>query len=518
MRRGVVLLVVCGLVAADWEEAHRRFQEAYRADAGAEQRKAALLEVAGADVREAAALLFDVWEELDREAIRRRKELWKLRSRMHDERRKLRRARDAKRRQELHAALDALNDADVALNVKLARIEIEQGAVLEGLASMKSPAVLDWLAQTGLDRAAAPLLRRAVALRLAAVHESGVDTLLVALDGTKRSDTLIPLLQALARHGARIGRPALPSILKHLNHADWAVRVAAAHAVARAAQPEGVGALVRALGRERQRSRAQREIARALTVLTGRKLGSEPEPWARWWRDHETEVMAGKVVLGQGKPTQPKADQGRFYGIPQVAERNIYILDKSGSMEVSMEDPRWQDGHAVSAKDDEDSRFDAALRELRRATKALRADVRYAVILYADHATALHEGLVPATLQNHAALDRELDHHGAAGSTNIYEALDLALRMANVHPESPRGPAQADAIFLISDGSPTDARGRPEDPERTLQAVRMWNAHQRVAIHAVGIGRQHNEAFLRRLAADHGGTYLAVMPKRAKRK
>jgi len=55
-----------------------------------------------------------------------------------------------------------------------------------------------------------------------------------------------------------------------------------------------------------------------------------------------------------------------------------------------------------------------------------------------------------------------------------------------------------------------------EDPRRTLQAVRAWNAHLRVAIHTVGIGRQHNADFLRRLAEENGGVYLGVVPKRKK--
>ena len=89
----------------------------------------------------------------------------------------------------------------------------------------------------------------------------------------------------------------------------------------------------------------------------------------------------------------------------------------------------------------------------------------------------------------------------------------IKLRMANVHPESPKGPPKADVIFLISDGSPTDSKGNVEDPERTLNAVRNWNALQRVAIHTIGIGRQHNVDFMRRLAEENGGDYYAVKPK-----
>ena len=76
------------------------------------------------------------------------------------------------------------------------------------------------------------------------------------------------------------------------------------------------------------------------------------------------------------------------------------------------------------------------------------------------------------------------------------------------------GAARADAIYLISDGSPTDAKGKSEDPERTLEAVRVWNAHQRVAIHTIGIGKEHNTTFLAQLASENGGEYRAGLPKK----
>jgi Mg-chelatase subunit ChlD len=253
----------------------------------------------------------------------------------------------------------------------------------------------------------------------------------------------------------------------------------------------------------------------ALHVLTGAKPGDDPRAWAAWWRDHEAEVKAGKVVIGTGKPEPPKSDQGNFYGIPQVEERILYVLDRSGSMLASMENPKFVNGGAVAARDDEDSRFDAAVRELLRAAKSLRKDARYTLVAYSDHAeTILGEELEPAKPERHAQLADALARMGPEGQTNIYEALDLALRLAGVHPEEPQAAAKADAIYLLTDGAPTDAKGKIEDPERTLQAVREWNCLRRVVIHTIGIGAEHNSAFLRQLAEENGGTYYAVAPKK----
>ena len=489
-----------------------RFKEAYRKDTGAEQRRAAILELAAADVPEAAAILFDLWPGLERDAAKLRSRLFVLRETMRELRAKLRDPRldDDRKRTRLLEEIQELNGEDLGVNAQLAAIEIEQDGILEGIGLMKSPEVVAWLASTGLREASSPLLVRAAARRVAASGAAGVGTLLQALERVRRSEDLIPLLQALGERGEAIG-DGVGAVLAHLSHKDWAVRVAAAYALARAARPEGVGPLVRALGQEKAESRARDEIARCLTLLTGQKLGNDPEHWAAWWRANEAKVLEGTVELGKGRETaSAKGDQGHFYGIPQVGRRILYVVDVSGSMEVSMTNPKWVDGRAVAARDDETSRFDAAVKELLRATRQLRRDATYAVIFYASHASPLHDDLVAATPENHAKLEQMILREGPGGSTNIYEAMDLALRMANVHPDQKKGAATADSIYLLSDGSPTDPEGKTEDPERTLKAVAAWNGEQRVAIFTIGIGREHNAAFLRRLAEENGGAYFAV--------
>jgi len=513
MRALLLALLLAAPAAADWSDAYKEFKRAYRKDAGAVQRKEALLAVAREDVPEAAALLLRVWDDLESDAAKSRRALHKVRTRMREALRKLRdpRLTDARKRQALWARVEELGVDDAGLNTALAAVEIEQAAILAGLKSLKSPAVVEWFAGAGLRKARSTLVARILAERIAA-GGTGARTLVRALDGARRADEAIPLLQALASAGGDVG-DGIPAVLGHLKHRDWAVRVAAAKALAKLARPEGVGPLVLQLQRERPRSRAVREMAEALTILTGVKLGPEPEHWLAWWRANESKVFEGEIELGHGEPSR-KSDQGRFYGIPQVGERILYVLDVSGSMEVSMTNPRWINKGAVAAPAGEDSRFDAAVRELLRATRSLRRDARYAVILYASHVTALHDELVEATPENHAELRERLRREGPGGSTNIYEALDYALRVAQVHPDQPRAASAVDAIYLISDGSPTNAQGEREDPQRTLVAVRSWNAHQRVQIFTIGIGKQHNAGFLRALAEENGGDYWAVKPKK----
>jgi hypothetical protein len=510
MRACLCLVLLAVAAAADGTEAQKRFKDAYRAGAPAAARREAILELARADLPEAAETLFEVWDRLEEETARLRRELFELRGKIRALRARAR-AEPSDAPAEDAAALDA---RDVELNGRLGALELERSAILAGIRGCNAPATLAWLAERGLARTKSPALLRVAAERAGAA-EGGMAALLAALERAREPGQAVALLDALAVHGPAIGVPGLPTALRRLSDRDAAVRAAAARTVARAGLPEGVGPLVRQVQREPPRSRSQRELLDALRILTGANPGDDPAVWAAWWRDHEAEVVGGKVVLGQGKPAPAITDQGNFYGIPQVEERIVYVLDRSGSMLASMENPRFIGGGAVAARDDEDSRFDAAVRELLRAAKTLRKDARYTLVAYSDHAEAiLGEELLPAKPERHAELAQALARMGPEGQTNIYEALDLALRIAGVHPEEPAGPAKADAIYLLTDGAPTDAKGALEDPERTLQAVREWNALRRVAIHTIGIGAEHNSALLRQIAEENGGTYYAVVPKK----
>ncbi|MFI5403341.1 MAG: VWA domain-containing protein [Planctomycetota bacterium] len=509
MRACLCLFLVAGVAATDWPEAQKRFKEAYRDGAPGAVRKEALLELARADLPEAAEALFAVWDRLEEETARLRRDLFEVRAKI-----RVLRAR-ARTDPEALEGFPALDARDVELNGRLGGLEVERSAILLGIRELKAAATLEWLAGRGLARTRSPALLRVAAGRVGASAVGGMATVLDALDKARDAGQAVALLDALAENAGRIGAPGLPTVLRRLSDRDAAVRAAAARTVAGTALPDGVGALVRQVQREPPRSRSERELLDALRVLTGASPGDDPRAWAAWWRDHETEVMAGKAPLGLGKPAPPVTDQGNFYGIPQVEERIVYVLDRSGSMVVSMENPRFVNGGAVAARDDEDSRFDAAVREVLRAAKTLRKDARYTLIAFSDHAEAtLGEDLLPAKPERHAQLSDALARMGPEGQTNIYEALDLALRVCGVHPEVPQGAARADAIYLLTDGAPTDAKGALEDPERTLQAVREWNALRRVAIHTIGIGAEHNSALLRQLAEENGGTYYAVGPKK----
>jgi hypothetical protein len=97
---------------------------------------------------------------------------------------------------------------------------------------------------------------------------------------------------------------------------------------------------------------------------------------------------------------------------------------------------------------------------------------------------------------------------GAASSTNIYDAMDAAFKVAGMGARDKEYEPAADTIFLLSDGSPTKPDGSFDDWEKIIRAVDEWNRLKRIKIHTIGVGG-HNVAFMSELARRNGGKYVA---------
>jgi hypothetical protein len=79
----------------------------------------------------------------------------------------------------------------------------------------------------------------------------------------------------------------------------------------------------------------------------------------------------------------------------------------------------------------------------------------------------------------------------ANGATAIRGALQAAFSVRGV-----------DAIYLLSDGEPTDA-----SQQQILADVARWNAGRRVRLHTIGVGNEQGEPFLCALAEQNNGLY-----------
>ena len=184
----------------------------------------------------------------------------------------------------------------------------------------------------------------------------------------------------------------------------------------------------------------------------------------------------------------------------------------TGGDEGGKADPRPQGREAVPG----DTKIEVARNQLALSVDELAKDVNFALVFYSTDVRVWQEppALMPSTQANKEAAKTWFLKLEAEGSTQMFEALQRALAYADTIGEDKKKPRTgADTIFLLSDGSPTDAAGAllpPEELERRYAAFLETNKLYHCAVHTIGIGPGHNASVLRRLAQDTGGTYKAV--------
>jgi Mg-chelatase subunit ChlD len=115
------------------------------------------------------------------------------------------------------------------------------------------------------------------------------------------------------------------------------------------------------------------------------------------------------------------------------------------------------------------------------------------MVFFDDRIEPWRKGLVPikANLKEaHAAVQKLAPR----GQTNIFDALEFAF----AHKD-------ADTIYLLSDGDPTN--GRVIDPDDILREVRKINRLRQIVIHTISFG---SSRFMRGLATENGGQYVEI--------
>ena len=236
--------------------------------------------------------------------------------------------------------------------------------------------------------------------------------------------------------------------------------------------------------RDEPERRVRDAIAGALFRLTGVNGFDNVEIWETWWADNGKTFAVPDEV-----PELPDRSAGgtgaAFYGIPISSERVVFLIDQSGSMSAMGE-------AAESYRDQELNRLQVAVRETLGALARMHDRARVNVVFF--HST-IHpwEDKLQKLGSKRKVLQRELEAKQPTGGTNIYDGLELALRMDDV-----------DTIFLLSDGAP--GQGKFVATADILRAVRRENQTRRIAIHCVAIGMESE--LLKRLAAENGGRYV----------
>jgi VWA domain-containing protein/HEAT repeat protein len=265
--------------------------------------------------------------------------------------------------------------------------------------------------------------------------------------------------------------------------------------------------LVTALGEIESRgsdldlSGVAKAVGDELRRLTGADASGGYAAWMAWWKksgdDFETDRDREVAKEGKAKEGEDK-DAGKygFYGIETNSKRLCFVLDVSGSMEQPAE---YADGKST--------KLEVAKKELINAISGLPEDAAFNIIIYSTDLTLWQKKLQVADAKTKAKAKSWVAKLQANGNTNIYDALAKAFDFAGRGSFDKSYSSALDTIFFLSDGQPT--AGKILVPNEILREVLDKNKLRRVVIHTIGVGRDHVRPFMRALATNTGGQYVA---------
>jgi uncharacterized protein YegL len=258
--------------------------------------------------------------------------------------------------------------------------------------------------------------------------------------------------------------------------ADFSFRRGVVRGLISLHQPASVTALIDLLDTLCGEVRA--DIAGYLAAISGKNHGVDADAWRAWWDAAREGFEFPPRLASYPPPAVAPGDVGNaYYEIPVYAERIVFVIDTSSSMEGE--------------------RMETAKRELVSAIHTLDPLVAFTVVSFSDAARAWQPQLVEAgddAKRSAAAYVRALV---AAGKTASFDALDTAFRY------------EAEAIFFLSDGEPT--AGRIVNPAQIVRFVAEANKNRRLSLHTIGVMPDNGLAeFLQVLATANNGAYRHV--------
>ena len=251
------------------------------------------------------------------------------------------------------------------------------------------------------------------------------------------------------------------------------------------------------------------EILATLIAWT-RYQGKDPGTWAAWHDRHHRDHDGPIPPPAYAAPPDPP----RFYGIPVVGERVLFVIDTSGSMADPL-DLRATDPARREIK------INRTRAELVKALGRLDDRRMFNVLLFADVPILLEPDLVPATRAHRDQVIQRLQGLGGSGWTNLGAAVLAAFGRAKLGqprllPRSapagrvkrPSSPSHAlpDQIILLTDGMPT--KGDLFVPGDFLDEIQRLNRGVRIRIDCVALGAESDPYLMKAMAHRNGGTFV----------
>ena len=380
------------------------------------------------------------------------------------------------------------------IDAELRVLETIEGA----LAKLTDDKAIKYLATDALRREKHWKAREVVAQALGRIGSR--DHIKALVGGLSDKDPRVRTAVLLAFSRMR-AEEALQDVISALADKEWMVRSAALEALGKILDPRAFEAILALL--EKEEGTLAEECAEALKKITGQDFGRSVNGWRSWWADNKEKALAGNRAVLPEEPKELSEEDKRYYhGIPVKSTRPIFIIDISESMAYSTTEFTEKPGEG------EDSRLDAAKRELTKAIDNLVPRTSFGLIAFHSVVMVWRPRLVPAKDAMKADAKAWSAELTPTGTTNIYGALEAAFRMSGMGITDKYYPPLSDTIYLLSDGAPTNQDLTNDDPERVLRAVREWNRLGRMKIHTIGL-KGHSAAFMSALAQQNGGTYIS---------
>ncbi len=209
-----------------------------------------------------------------------------------------------------------------------------------------------------------------------------------------------------------------------------------------------------------------------------------------------------------------QARSQEYYGIEIDVDKVAFLLDISGSMEgkdegiaasapmsAALRKAEKKAGRKIGGRlarklgrraRSETTKLGSARRELIRALEGLPGDASFTIITFGNEVKEWPGGYREVGGIARRAAQVFVADLKASGGTPMNKALEDAYALDKV-----------DAIFLVSDGRPTDAAG-----PAILEALSTLDRGRNIVVNTVGIGPDQDEELLCELAKQTGGFYI----------
>ncbi|MHC5011015.1 MAG: HEAT repeat domain-containing protein [Planctomycetota bacterium] len=338
--------------------------------------------------------------------------------------------------------------------------------------------------------------------------EAATDAL-IDFAGETKPEIVIAALEALGRQNTERGMNVL---IERLEDPRWQIRAAAIQGLSFYHDARAVDALIARVKKEE--GVLQRHFFTALARIVQEQVPGTVEAWDSWWTANKEDMIERWKRLPQGEPIEgdppdipvdTSLGSTSFYGIRTNSKHIIFVVDVSGSM-----------GEQGGKNEQGLERIDVARKELKAAINTLTAEdeddmgaASFNIVIFSTYIEVYKPGkMVVATRKaKEKAMDWIDEKVVATSQTNIFDAVEQAFNVISATSDSRNLSKGADTMFLMTDGFPN--RGRFSDPELILVEVKQMNRTRKITIHTIGVGDNHHAPFLRQLAAQNNGQYIA---------